>query len=96
MTLGTVTIFNMKTIETTANVNSDGTMTLQVPPDIASGKHRIVLVIDEHVTSASINLAEIDAALMEMANDPEYRTEVLQIEAEFAAAQWEALQQTES
>jgi hypothetical protein len=36
--------------------------------------------------------AEIDAALAEMANDPDYQTEVLKIEAEFALAQWEALE----
>ncbi|MBN3951534.1 MAG: CopG family transcriptional regulator [Nostoc sp. NMS7] len=35
--------------------------------------------------------AEIDAALAEMANDLEYQREVLQMEAEFAPAQWEAL-----
>lgn len=36
--------------------------------------------------------AEIDAALAEMANDSDYQTEVLKIEAEFALAQWEALE----
>ncbi|MBD2676104.1 MULTISPECIES: CopG family ribbon-helix-helix protein [Nostoc] len=35
--------------------------------------------------------AEIDAVLAEMASDVEYQTEVLQMEAEFAPAQWEAL-----
>ncbi|AFY32997.1 hypothetical protein Cal7507_2574 [Calothrix sp. PCC 7507] len=34
---------------------------------------------------------EIDAALAEMANDVEYQAEILQMEAEFAPAQWEAL-----
>lgn len=34
---------------------------------------------------------EIDVALAEMANDVEYHAEVLQMEAEFAPAQWEAL-----
>ncbi|MDX2241568.1 MAG: hypothetical protein NW224_12860 [Leptolyngbyaceae cyanobacterium bins.302] len=71
-------------------------MTLQVPPDIAPGNHRVVLVIDEHIASMPINQTEIDAALMEMAADSEYQTEALQLEAEFATAQWEALQQTES
>ncbi|HLP90735.1 MAG TPA: ribbon-helix-helix domain-containing protein [Nostocaceae cyanobacterium] len=36
--------------------------------------------------------AEIDAALAEMVSDPDYQAEVLKIEAEFATAQWEALQ----
>ncbi|MBD2570543.1 MULTISPECIES: ribbon-helix-helix domain-containing protein [Nostocaceae] len=40
--------------------------------------------------------AEIDAALAEMAKDPDYQTEVLKMEAEFAPAQWEALQLGES
>ncbi|MBW4631019.1 MAG: ribbon-helix-helix domain-containing protein [Iphinoe sp. HA4291-MV1] len=45
---------------------------------------------------AALKRAEIDAALAEMANDPEYQTEVLKMEAEFASAQWEALQLGES
>jgi metal-responsive CopG/Arc/MetJ family transcriptional regulator len=40
--------------------------------------------------------AEIDAALAEMANDVEYQAEVLQMEAEFAPAQWEALKSEET
>jgi metal-responsive CopG/Arc/MetJ family transcriptional regulator len=35
---------------------------------------------------------EIDAALAEMASDPDYQAEVLKLEVEFATAQWEALQ----
>lgn len=35
--------------------------------------------------------AEIDAALMEMSIDPGYHAEVMQMEVEFATAQWEAL-----
>ncbi|BAZ20744.1 hypothetical protein NIES4073_16210 [Kalymmatonema gypsitolerans NIES-4073] len=45
---------------------------------------------------AALKRAEIDAALAEMANDPEYQAEVLKMEAEFASAQWEALQLGES
>ncbi|MBN3898895.1 MAG: ribbon-helix-helix domain-containing protein [Nostoc sp.] len=40
--------------------------------------------------------AEIDAALAEMANDLEYQREVLQMEAEFAPTQWEALKLEET
>jgi len=40
--------------------------------------------------------SEIDAALAEMANDPDYQAEVLKLEVEFASAQWEALQVGES
>ena len=36
--------------------------------------------------------AEIDAELAKMAEDIEYQNEALQLESEFALAQWEALQ----
>ncbi|MDP5016448.1 CopG family transcriptional regulator [Anabaena sp. UHCC 0187] len=45
---------------------------------------------------ASQKRSEIDAALAEMANDPDYQAEVLKLELEFATAQWEALQLGES
>lgn len=44
----------------------------------------------------TLKRAEIDAALAEMAQDPDYQAQVLQIEAEFAVASWEALQLGES
>ena len=34
----------------------------------------------------AVKRAEIDAALMEMAQDPEYQVQVLQMEADFAVA----------
>jgi hypothetical protein len=37
----------MRTIETTATVAPDGTLTVQVPPDVTPGTHQIVLVIDD-------------------------------------------------
>jgi len=37
----------MRTIEATAIVTSDGTITIQVPSDIPPGEHRVVMVIDE-------------------------------------------------
>ena len=40
--------------------------------------------------------SEVDAALAEMANDPDYQAEVLKLELEFATAQWEALQLEEA
>jgi hypothetical protein len=39
----------MKTIETTATVSSEGTLTARVPPDIPPGEHRVVLVIEEQL-----------------------------------------------
>lgn len=37
----------MRTIETTAIVTEDGKLTMQAPPDIAPGEHRVVVVIEE-------------------------------------------------
>ena len=37
----------MKTIETIATVTADGKITVQLPPDIPAGEHRIVVMIDE-------------------------------------------------
>ncbi len=39
----------MKTIETIATVNPDGTLMLQLPPDVLPGSHYVVLVINEQV-----------------------------------------------
>jgi metal-responsive CopG/Arc/MetJ family transcriptional regulator len=41
---------------------------------------------------AILRRAEIDAELAEMAQNPEYQAEILQMEAEFASSSWEALQ----
>jgi hypothetical protein len=37
----------MRTIETTAIVAADGKLTIQIPPDIEPGEHKVVLVIEE-------------------------------------------------
>jgi metal-responsive CopG/Arc/MetJ family transcriptional regulator len=44
----------------------------------------------------SLKKEEIDQALAEMAQDPDYKAEVLQMEAEFAQGSWEALKLGES
>jgi metal-responsive CopG/Arc/MetJ family transcriptional regulator len=44
----------------------------------------------------ALKRTEIDAALREMTRDPEYQAQVLRMEAEFAAASWEALKLGES
>ena len=41
----------MRTIETTATVLEDGTLTARVPPDIPAGEHRVALVIEENPLS---------------------------------------------
>ncbi len=40
----------MRTIKTTATVASNGKLTIQMPPDIPPGEHRVVLIIDEQPT----------------------------------------------
>ncbi len=42
----------MQTIETTATVLPDGTLTVSVPPTIAPGVHRVVVVIEEATAAA--------------------------------------------
>jgi hypothetical protein len=37
----------MRTIETTATVAPDGTLTVRVPPDVTPGTHQVVLAIDD-------------------------------------------------
>lgn len=37
----------MRTIETTATVAEDGKLTMQIPPDIEPGEHKVVIVIEE-------------------------------------------------
>ena len=87
----------MKTIETTVTVDESGQLTMQVPDDVVPGRHHVVLVIDEETkTEPAIATHEIDAAFAEMAHDAEYQAEALQLEAEFAVAQWEALQIAEA
>jgi hypothetical protein len=39
----------MRTIETTAVIEPDGRLFLQLPPDIPPGQRRIVLVIDDQL-----------------------------------------------
>jgi hypothetical protein len=38
----------MRTVETTVTVAEDGTLVLWLPPDIEPGRHRVVVVIEEH------------------------------------------------
>ena len=40
----------MRMIETTAIITDEGTLTVQVPPDITPGDHHIVVIIDEQPT----------------------------------------------
>jgi hypothetical protein len=44
---GTDRTIQIKTVELTATVAPDGTTTLQLPPQISPGQHRITLLIQE-------------------------------------------------
>ena len=81
--------------------------TLNLPSDILAATDRVVhagkaksrdefVVLALRHELAALQRAEIDRALVDMANDPEYQAEVLQMESEFANAQWEALQSGEA
>ncbi len=39
----------MRTLDTTARITAAGTLTLQVPPDLAPGEYHIVVMIDEEL-----------------------------------------------
>jgi hypothetical protein len=39
----------LRTIETTATVSPDGTLTARVPPEVPPGEHRVVLTIQEEL-----------------------------------------------
>jgi hypothetical protein len=43
----------MRTIETTVTVGPDGKLVLQLPPDVAPGPHRVVLVLEEQPAPAA-------------------------------------------
>jgi hypothetical protein len=51
----------MRTIETTATIREDGTLTVVVPTDIDPGTHRIVVVIDAAGPIASVSATLADA-----------------------------------
>jgi hypothetical protein len=85
----------MKTIEMTVTVDEGRQLTLQLPDGIVPGRHKVVLVIDD-ITESPLGADDVDAAFAEMVNDSEYQTKAMQLDAEFAVAQWEALQVAEA
>ena len=46
----------MKTIETTAVIGNDRTLSLQLPPDITPGQHHVVVVIEELLPAKTTSL----------------------------------------
>ncbi|UBF26049.1 ribbon-helix-helix domain-containing protein [Kovacikia minuta CCNUW1] len=78
-------------ISTTFNLPSD--LLAATDQAVQSGKAKsrdefVALALRHEL--AALKRTEIDVALAEMASDPDYQAEVLQMESEFANAQWEA------
>ncbi|MEA5510528.1 ribbon-helix-helix domain-containing protein [Crocosphaera sp. UHCC 0190] len=61
----------------------------------AKSRNELITQAIQHELEA-LQRAEIDAELAEMAQDPDYQTEVLRMDAEFSSASWEALELGES
>jgi metal-responsive CopG/Arc/MetJ family transcriptional regulator len=81
--------------------------TITLPVELLNATDRVVnqgkaKSINEFIVQAllheleALKQAEIDDALIEMTQDPEYQSQVIQMENEFATASWEALQLGES
>ena len=52
----------MRAIETTATVTEDGKLTVQMPPGVPPGEHRVVVVIDEQPSpSGASDLPDLPA-----------------------------------
>lgn len=57
----------MQQIETIAEVNQNGLMTITLPAHIRAGKHHIVLVIDEALSEDNVTPIDHSEKLMQMA-----------------------------
>ena len=57
----------MQRIETIAEVNQNGLMTIALPSHIRAGKHHIVLVIDEILSEDNVSPIDHSEQLMQMA-----------------------------
>jgi len=57
----------MQHIETVAEVNQNGIITITLPANIRPGKHHVFLVIDEALTEDNAQLVDHAPKLMQMA-----------------------------
>lgn len=60
----------MITIEAIATVTSDGKVTIQLPPTIVPGEHKLVLVIDEG-SAVERSRPPLDFPMIHVSNWPE-------------------------
>ncbi len=56
----------MRTIETTATIAPDGTLTATVPLDIAPGEHHAVLVIDDRPVVPDTERPPLDLMVLDL------------------------------
>ncbi len=85
-----------QTVRTTLTLPSEllEATDLAVSQGKAKSRNELVAQALRHELAA-LRRIEIDTALVEMVQNPDYQAEVLKIEAEFATASWEALQLAE-
>lgn len=87
----------MRTIEAVIVVDESKQLTIQLPDDISPGQHKVIVVINEQVdASGFMSSQDIDDAFADMKDDLDYQREAVQVENEFATAQWEAIQVAEA
>ena len=57
----------MQSIETIAEVNQQGLVTLTLPATISPGKHRIIVVIDDEISQDAVTALDDAPMLMQLA-----------------------------
>jgi hypothetical protein len=60
----------MKTIETTGFVGTSGNLHLEVPTELASGRHRVIVIIDEAI-EPELERPPLDLPLLPVVTWPE-------------------------
>ena len=64
----------MRTIETTGVVSNDGKLTVDVPPDVRPGEHRVVVVIDDTTSNDLAAIAQHGGAFDWLKDEPDLYT----------------------
>ena len=64
----------MMTIETTGVVSNDGKLTVDVPPDVRPGEHRVVVVIDDITSNDLAAIAQHGGAFDWLKDEPDLYT----------------------
>ena len=82
-----------QTVRTTLNLPTDllAATDRAIKQGKAKSRNALIAQAIRHELEA-LNRAKIEVELAEMAQDPDYQSEVLRMEAEFSPASWEAFQ----